>query len=320
MYTISDFGLIGKINSKKIVLSNENATVAILTYGATLQSFEAFGTDIVVGSEVPSAFFESSSFMGQVVGPVANRVRKSSFTLNGKVHRLENNDHGNCLHSGHANYGIKEWRVESHTDESVTLAVSSLKDEGDFPGLSNVSVTYTLKDTELTLDYTFTSTEDAPVNITNHAFFNLNGTNSDIRDHELFIASDEYVDVDELLIPTKTVSVKGTPFDFTSFKKIGERRGGAYDNCFLFGSEKKGTLTNGVLALDFATDLPGVQLYTGEFLDIKDGKNGMVGAFGGLALETEYMPDGINIPGSPSLVVKAGDVWKSRTSYKVRKA
>lgn len=318
MEQVINFGKVGKDDVEKIVISSKKASASILTYGATLQAFNAFGVDIVVGSEDPSKFDNSKSHMGQVVGPFANRIKGASFTLNGEKYDLTVNNNSNCLHSGTANYGNKIWKVAELEKDRVKLTYSSEENAGGFPGKQDVSVTYTLKGSRLLIEYAVVATKPCPFNITNHAYFNLNGDNSDILDHEIKLNAPHYVEVDKELIPTAVLPVMDTDFDFTTPHKIKERRGGKYDHCFLFGDKKRGYLTNGKLKLFFETDLPGVQIYTGEFLTIENGKHGDVGAFGGVAIETEFMPDSPNHPEYPGFVLVPGKEFRTFTSYEVK--
>ncbi len=317
MEQVVNFGKIGGDVVDKITISSESASASILTYGATLQAFTAFGVDVVVGSDDPSKFDNSKSHMGQIVGPVANRIKDASFSLNGKKYDLTVNNNSNCLHSGTANYGNKIWTVTELEQNRVKLCYSSEENAGGFPGKQDVSVTYSLTGTRLLIEYAIVATEACPINPTNHAYFNLNGDNSDIRDHELKLNAQHYVDVDKELIPTAVLPVMDTDFDFTTPHKIGERRDGKYDNCFLFGDKKRGYLTNGKLKLFFETDLPCVQIYTGEFLSIENGKHGDVGAFGGVAIETEFMPDAANHPEYPGFKLVPGKEFRTFTSYEV---
>ncbi len=319
MEQIINFGKIGGKDVEKITISTDKASVSILTYGATLQAFKAYGVDVIVGSNDASVFYKSSSYMGQVVGPYANRIKDAAFSLNGKKYELTVNNNSNCLHSGVANYGDQIWNISTLSDNQVKLTYTSEENAGGFPGQQDVSVTYTLEGTKLLIEYCIVATEACPVNITNHAYFNLNGDGSQILDHELKLNAPHYVAVDDVLIPTSVEPVMGTTFDFTNPHKIGERNEGKYDHCFLFGAEKRGYLSNGKLKLIFETDLPGVQVYTGEFLSIEKGKNGDVGQFGGVALETEYMPDSPNHAEYPGFVLIPNEEYRTSTSYEVVK-
>lgn len=319
MNQIEDFGLIGEKMAEKITLSQPAAQVTILTYGATLQSFIVNGVDIIVSSNDSELFYQSSSYMGQVVGPVANRIKDASFFLEGKKYTLTPNNNGNCLHSGVANFGEKFWKIEKVTGNQAVLSYDGVDGDGGFPGKQKILVTYTLKNTELLIEYEVVATKRCPINITNHAYFNLNGNASSILEHELTLNCDNYVEVDSYLIPTEIKPCANTDFDFSTATQIGKRRGGAYDHCLLFSGEKKGRLSNGKLALDFETSMPGIQIYTGQFLSIAKGKFGPVSAFGGVALESEYMPDSANHSEYPGVVLEENKTWKSFTSYKVSK-
>lgn len=320
MNQIIDFGMIGGKLVRKVRIGNDLSSATFLTYGASLISFIAYGVDVIVSSEKIEEYDESSSYMGQVVGPFANRIKDASFTLGGKTYELTKNNNGNCLHSGVANFGICIWNIDSIGKDHVVFSYESGNDVGGFPGRFDTRVKYSLSGTKLIIEYEIKGTEKCPVNLTNHAYFNLNGHNSSVLEHSLFLNADKYIEVDPALIPTGIRSVDGTAFDFRSETRIRDRRDGEYDHCFLFADKKCGYLTNGKLKLLFETDLPGIQVYTGKFLNIGSGKDGNVGAFGAIALETEFAPDSPNNEHFPSFVLDGINAFRTFTSYEVKKA
>lgn len=320
MNQITDFGMIGGKLVRKVGISNDFSSAAFLAYGASLISFIAYGVDVIVSSEKIEEYDRSSSYMGQVVGPFANRIKNASFTLDGKTYELTENNNGNCLHSGVANFGVCIWNIDSVGEDYVVFSYESPKDVGGFPGRFNTRVKYSLSGTKLIIEYEIKGTEKCPINLTNHAYFNLNGYNSSVLDHSLFLNADEYVEVDSALIPTGIRRVDGSAFDFRSETRIRDRRDGEYDHCFLFADKKSGYLTNGKLKLLFETDLPGIQVYTGKFLNIGSGKDGNVEPFGAIALETEFAPDSPNNEGFPSFVLDGMNSFRTFTSYEVKKA
>lgn len=320
---ISSFGFTGDGKEvKKIVLSDAGSSCAIITYGATLQSFivpTAKGNlDIIVGSNLFASFEDAPSYMGQVVAPVANRIKDAAFNLDGKRYQLTQNDHSACLHSGVANTGNKVWEILHVEGKSVTLGCDSRDGDGGFPGNQHFEVEYALSSSSLAISYHVISDALCPVNVTNHAYFNLNGNKSDIRHHQLMIPSLHYIDVDDELIPTVVAPVSGTAFDFTHAKEIGSDRDGKYDNCFILDSKGPIVASNGPLTMEVETTMPAVQLYTGEFFSVPNGKWGDCAAFEGFALETEYYPNAVNRADFKGAMVSPGKPWFSKTVYRVR--
>ncbi len=305
---------------KKITVSKGEYSVSILTQGAILNKFTLDGKDAVLGYEDWRAYVGCSTYMGALVGPIANRVKDASFIVDGVTYNLEKNNGNNCLHSGSRNYGNENFEMVGCSDSSVTLALIS-KESAGIPGNHEVMVTYLLQeDGTLTLNYSVRSDRKCPVNITNHAYFNLNGC-GDIRKHRIRIDAPEYVEVDENLIPVKLEKTEGSDFDFTDFHEIGERRDGAYDNCFALSLDGCAVAEAGDRRLTMRTTMPGVQLYTGGFLNSRyKGHGGMgITPYCGFALETEYYPDFMNHEGFAGCYLEPGLTWTSTTSYRLER-
>ena len=277
--------------------------------------------NIVLNHQSLADYENMGGFLGAVVGPYANRIKNASFMLDGKTYQLEKNEGENSLHSGTACFGKKVWEVLGVSENGCTLGLETEEGAGGFPGSHEVMVSYTLTgDGALTLDYTVSSSAKCPVSITNHAYFNLDGK-GDARNHSLTIAAPEYLDVDQHLIPVAVRKVAGTPFDFTEKHVIGDRQEGKYDHCFIFGKKHTLTLENDEYALDLETDLPAVQVYTGEFLSSsKPGKKGeKIEAFSGIALESEFFPDFPNHPEYPGAYTDSGKAFETETSFRLRR-
>ncbi|MCF0237772.1 MAG: galactose mutarotase [Sphaerochaetaceae bacterium] len=316
----------------KIVLKSSSSEVTLLTLGATIQSWKVANRDIIVGSDSIAIYKKGCGHMGEVVAPYANRIAKGKFTFQGEQYNLDINNGQNNLHSGSANLGAKIWEVtrcESTYDGGCVTFVQNHKHlDGGFLGNIGFEVTYILEGDALTLDYKALSDRDTVVNPTNHAYFNLNkNAEPDIRNHKCFIAASKYVSVDESLIPTAIAEVEGTDFDFRSSTIIGARRNGCYDHCYCFDStavdEPKAVVEVEDLALVVYTDLPGMQLYTGDKYKNPQSKIGPVGPHAGLCLETSLYPDVVNHMndsywmGKSNPVVKAGETYESFTTYEV---
>jgi aldose 1-epimerase len=275
--------------------------------------------DVLLGYSTLSGYTRNKYFFGSTIGRFGNRIDSARFSLEGNEYRLFNNDGGHSLHGGRVGFGQRLWRAEAYASSIgvfVRLSRESPDGEEGYPGNLRAVVTYGLMETnELVADYHATVNEQCPVNMTNHAYFNLAGEGSgDVLDHEVTIFASSYVEVNDKLIPTGTLlPVKGTPFDFTESKPV--RRdmaaaGGGYDHCFaLDGEEGKPRQAAEVFepssgrTMRIATTQPGLQLYTGNFLDGVPGKAGSIyGKHAGFCVETQHFPDSPNQPKFPSAI------------------
>jgi aldose 1-epimerase len=274
---------------------------------------------------------------GSVVGRYANRIAKGKFTLDGVVYNTPINNGPNTLHGGPAGWHSVVWNTEILKDSkypAVKFTYESPDMEEGFPGKANASITYTWTDNnEIVMDYTCTTDKKTVVNITNHAYFNLHGAgNGDILDHVLTLKASAFTPVDSFMIPTGEIRpVAGTPFDFNSPHTIGERIGDKYDQLILGrGYDHNYILDNkeevdvtvyepaSGRTLEVITDQPGMQLYTGNFLDgTKSGHGGKAFKFrSGLCLESGHYPDSPNHPEFPTTVLNPGETFKSTTIYR----
>ena len=303
--------------------------VDITNYGASLVSLFVDGLDVVLGCDDVRGYERNGAFLGAVVGRNANRVGGARFLLNGEEIRLPANEGPNCLHSGPDCWSFRLWEVTAHTDNSLTLTIHSPHGDQGFPGNADVSVTYTIENDGLTIRYRAVSDRDTAFNLTNHAYFNLFGQDQPQRamDQELMLPAEFFCPDDAANIPTGELrSVEGTPFDFRTIKPIGRDIGmdyeplhlqGGYDHNFVNNQPLCAILRNpeSGLTMTVTTDLPGVQVYAGNFLD-NTGKGGIrYGKRSGVALETQFYPDSVNHPEWPQPFVKAGETWESTTRY-----
>lgn len=326
------------------LLKNKNgAQVAITNYGGRVVSLlvpdkNNHFTDVVLGyDELKSYQKKGEPFLGALIGRYGNRIAKGKFTLEGRNYQLELNDGVNTLHGGFNGFWNKVWEARKVNGQTLELNYLSEDGEAGYPGNLKVRVIYELTDdNELKISYEANTDKSTIVNLTNHAYFNLNGAgDSTITDHLLTIYADGYTPVDSTLIPTgKIVPVAGTPFDFNTPTLIGQRinnadqqlkYGKGYDHNYALrkaeGLQKAATVVSSKtgIVMDVFTEEPGLQFYSGNFLtgEDKDGKGGISyphrSAF---CLETQHFPDAPNQPGFATTTLKPGEVYKTVTVYK----
>ncbi len=325
-------------------LTNKNGMVAkVITYGAILTELhvpDRTGTmgDVVLGFPRLEQYQGDHPYFGATIGRVGNRIAKGAFTLNGKTYNLATNNGPNHLHGGVKGFDKRVWRaqpVPAAGGAAVKFTYTSPDGEEGYPGTLTASVTYTLTDkNELRLDYIANTDQPTPVNLTHHSYFNLAGEGvGDITHHQLTLMADRFTPVDDTLIPTgEIVPVRGTVMDFTRATAIGDRieqvPGPApvgYDHNYVLSSG------GGVLALaatvkepttgrimEVLTTEPGIQFYSGNFLDgTLTGKRGVAyQKHTGFCLETQHFPDSVNRSHFPPTVLQADKTYKSTTVYR----
>ena len=299
-------------------------TLSVSTLGATWTSLGVPSRmggvdDILLGFSTLSGYTGSNPYMGSTIGRVGNRIAGGVFSIGEKTFNLYKNDGDHSLHGGYRGFDKKIWKAERYENgDGVFVRFEHDSPDGDesYPGNLHAVVSYGLTNAnELTIDYSATVDTFSPINMTNHAYFNLAGEGKgDILSHELVLHSSSYLEVNQLLIPTgKLLPVNGTPFDFRTRKKVGKDiagTGGGYDHCFVVEG-KYGTLrpcamvfeeTSGRSMKIFSTQ-PGVQFYTGNFLAGLPGKFGSVyHKHAGFCLETQHYPDSPNQKTFPSAI------------------
>ena len=320
--------------------------VRVMDYGGIIVSIrtpDRSGTfaDIVLGFDDVQGYVKSSPYFGAITGRYANRIAKGRFELDGKTYMLAVNNGPNALHGGIKGFDKVIWKVQPRADSSgihLVLRYTSVDGEEGYPGTLAATVTYTLTDAnELAVDYEATTDQPTVVNLTNHSYFNLHGEGSGtILDHVLTLDADRYTPIDSTSIPTGDLpAVAGTPFDFRTPTAIGARidqpdpqlkNGRGYDHNFVLSRPVGATglvhaahvvdPTSG-RTLDVATTEPGVQFYTGNFLDGSFvGKNGHAyQRRTGFCLETQHFPDSPNKPQFPSTVLRPGQTYRSQTRF-----
>ena len=321
-------------------ISNGNGIqVSIINYGGAITKLVAPGKDgqpgdVVLGFESLDGYLQNNNpYIGSLVGRYANRIANAKFTLNGKTYTLAANNNGNSLHGGVKGFDKVNWKIEKLPgDSSLKLTYQSKDGEEGYPGQLDVEVLYTLtSDNALQIDYTATTDKPTPVNLTNHAYFNLSaGRDSTISNHHLWINANEFTAVNDVLIPTGNTAVKNTAaMDFNNEKPIGRDIGQVkegYDHNWVLNKkenqlEKVASLYDpgsGRLMEVFTTE-PGMQFYSGNFLDgtlsgTKGGQRYIKHA--GLCLETQHYPDSPNQKGFPDTILEPGETYKQTTIYK----
>ena len=336
----------GKPIEMATLKNSHGMEVQAINYGAIITSLKVPDrsgkiADVVLGFDQPAGYWSDPPppYFGAVVGRYGNRIARGQFTIGGKTYKLATNNDPNHLHGGNVGFDKVVWEMatkDTPQGSSVIFTRTSPDGEEGYPGNLHATVTYTLTEkNELIIDYRATTDKATPVNLTQHSYFNLAGEGSgDILGHQLTINADRYTPVDDTLIPTGELApVQGTPLDFRQATAIGARidadnaqlkAGKGYDHNFVLnrkgaGLELAARLTDpkSGRTLEISTTEPGIQFYSGNFLDgtIK-GKGGHVYAHRtGLCLETQHYPDSPNQPKFPSTILQPGKVYTSKTVW-----
>lgn len=334
------------IDGKKVNLfwiENQGIKAAFTNYGGRLVGLwvadkNGKPTDVVVGMNSAAGFKNATEpYFGATIGRVGNRIAKGKFTLEGKEYQVPLNNGKNALHGGVKGFQDVVWDAVKTNENTLVFSYVSPDGEQGFPGNLKVKVTYTIADdNSVKMEYEATTDKTTVVNLTNHAFFNLNGEGSGtILNHELQIYANEFTPVDEGLIPNGELkAVKNTPFDFTSKHTIGERIeskdeqlkfGKGYDHNYVLNGTKKNGLNHAAtisgdksgIVMDIFTQEPGLQFYSGNFMQSKNTfKSGSKDDFRtAFALETQHFPDAPNQPKFAPIVLKPGQKYHTVSYY-----
>ena len=338
------FGRAGDINVQIYTLTNAHGIEArIMTYGATLVSLKTPDRagklqNIILGFDSVDAYAAGVPYFGATVGRYANRIAGGRFTLDDRRYQLSLNDGPNSLHGGNRGFDKRVWTaqpIETPTGPALRLTYVSAAGEEGYPGELTAHVTYRLdNDDTLSIEYQATTTAPTPVNLANHAYFNLSGDpERSILDEVLEIKADRFTPVNATLIPSGELrAVAQTPFDFRTPQSIGSRihaqdeqlrLGRGYDHNWVLNKSGAGALTLAAVLTDpnsgrsvtFRTTQPGLQFYSGNFLDGKPAGAGTVFKYRtGLCLETQHFPDSPNQPSFPSTILRPGQTYSERTT------
>ena len=325
---------------EQLTLDNGRLSCQILTFGATLRALsvpdrDGVRQDVVLGYDTLEEYESQDGYLGAVVGRYANRIAGGRFSLNGTVYTLACNNGPNHLHGGVVGFSYRVWTVEELTSDRAVLSLVSPDGEEGYPGRLQVQVTYQLEGDSLTLRYRSLCDRDTVCNLTNHAYFNLAGQGSGpVLDQEIQLFAQSYTPADATSIPTGSIDpVAGTPMDFRTLTPLGAHIqepfqqlefGRGYDHNFVVDGPV-GTLRPAArayapqtgIAMEADTTLPGVQLYTANFIDEgRPGKNGAsYGPRHAFCLETQFFPDSPNHPKFPSCLLRAGTPREDVTRF-----
>jgi aldose 1-epimerase len=339
----AEFGRVGDSSVQIYTLTNVHGIEArIMTYGATLVSLKTPDragnlNNIILGFDSLDSYVAGVPYFGATVGRYANRIADGRFELDGKSYQLPRNNGPNSLHGGNRGFDKRVWKAEtigSATGPSLRLTYVSTSGEEGYPGELTAHVTYRLDDADsLAIEYEATTSAPTPINLANHAYFNLTGDpGRTILDQVLVINADRYTPVNSTLIPTgEMLDVGGTPFDFREPHSIGSRindkddqlrLGGGYDHNWVIRKRNSDSLALAAVLADpgsgriveIRTTQPGLQFYSGNFLDGKPSGTGTVFKYRtGLCLETQHFPDSPNQSSFPSTILRPGHTYSQKT-------
>jgi aldose 1-epimerase len=334
----------GKVDDKEVylyTLTNKNGTeVKISNYGGIVTSWitpdkNGNKSSIVLGFDDLKSYLTPPPYFGALIGRYGNRIAKGKFMIGDSSYTLETNNGTNHLHGGSKGFDKVVWNSSEVNDSLPILLLSYLSKDGEqgYPGNLKINVRYTLtNDDELQVEYEAETDKTTIINLTQHSYFNLTGDHNSntILNHKLMVAADYYTPVDSSLIPTGELkSVKGTPFDFNTPEKIGKRIGdvpGGYDHNFVLNRKDSSLQSVAILSdsvsgrkLEVFTTEPGLQFYSGNFLDgtLKDSNGKPFNKYAGLCLESQHFPDSPNRPEFPSTLLKPGEKYHTVTKYKI---
>ncbi len=323
------------------LLENKNGVKAYLTdYGAALVRLLVPDKnnelrDVVLGYDDTAGYEQGDVFFGATVGRTANSVGGAHVEIAGKVYKLEKNDNDNNLHSGTHYYNKRLWDVVEQADDHVAFVLHSPDGDQGYPGAFDMHVTYTLDDSnELTIHYVAVPDQDTVINMTNHSYFSPNGhASGSVLGHKVTVNADSFTPADAYSIPTGEIrSVEGTPMDFRSGRVLGDdidtdyeplRFGSGYDHNWVLKNEGRFDKVAEVaseesgIVMEVYTDLPGVQIYTANFVDGEPGKDGASYIKrSAVCLETQYFPDAVHHENFPQPLCRKGEKYDTRTAYR----
>jgi len=329
------FGCIGDREISVYTLVSEQLEVSVIEYGACIKSLlvkdnKGISRNVVIGLDTLEEYIANKTYFGAAIGRHSNRIEGAQVTLNGVIYGLEKNEGLNNLHSGANGFHARVFAGKIVGD-TVELSLESPHLDQGFPGTMQVTIIYSMTDMGgLLIEYKTVSDQDTVCNLTNHSYFNLAGNEGTILDHRIMIAADFYTPVKAGCLPTgEIISVKGTPFDFTSEGRIGdpvEAVGSSvadgYDHNYVLRKHSDAPVVivcepDSGICMQVFTTLPGIQFYTGNFLEgisLSKGKTAV--KHQALCLETQYFPNAFQYPHFPQPILKAGELMTQSTEYR----
>ena len=328
-------------NGKEVYIytldNNKGLSAQIINYGGIIKRLIYNGVDVVLGRDTMEEYIDNDGYFGALIGRNSNRIENSEFELCGKIYKLYNNDGRNNLHGGKVGFDKKVWDAQIVDDEEPSLILTAVSPDGEegFPGEVKVTVTYTIKsDNSISIHYEGETDADTVLNMTNHSYFNMNGHSSGSVDgHTLWIDSDFYTpNTNECMPYGEILSVKGTPFDFTTEETLGERFASGYCQVKMFGGFDHNIVLNGRgyrkvaclkgdksgISMEVYTDRAGIQLYTGNMIDdSRVCKNKAVYCkHGGVCLETQAFPNNLKFSHFSGGILRKNERYNTVTTYK----
>lgn len=325
---------------KRFTVSNDHGMIAsLINFGAILTSLKVpdrhgKNGEVTLGFDTLEDYIADIWFFGATIGRYANRIAKGKFILDGVEYQLAQNSFPSHLHGGNKGFHKMVWNGDTKIDQdSISVVFSRLSPSGEegYPGNLHTKVTYTLNNqNELTLCYHAETDKPTPINLTNHTYWNLKGPGfGNVLDHEMTLNADYYLPTDDDRIPTGGIkSVYGTPMDFTHPTKIGDRidqiKGGGYNHCYVLNRKDNSLCLAAKVyepekgrIMEVYTTEPGIQFYSGHFLNNYKGENGiLLNRCDGFCLEAQHFPNSVNQPQFPSTILRAGDIYRQTTIHK----
>lgn len=317
-----------------ISMKNEELEVVVTNYGCTIvkvlmKDKDGNIDDVVLGYDDIRPYQTLDAYLGALVGRIANRIKKGSFTLNDKEYTLAINNGPNHLHGGIRGFSYQVFDYEIKDEQTIEFHYISKDGEEGYPGTLDFKAIYTLEGDTLTIRYNAACDQDTIINITNHSYFNLSGKRENIYNHKLTLKADQFACVDNDGLPTGEFrDVTDTPFDFNEGALIGDRvemdydqltAGAGFDHPFIFSAkEKQAVLEHEATGrrLTVSTTLPGAQVYTANYLDGRLGKYGQhYYKRDAVCIETQNLPDAIHLEDNPTTILRKGEVYDETTSY-----
>lgn len=330
--------IIKRINDRidLLEMKNDKMKIVVSNFGCTLVQWltaDRYGNfeDVILGYDNFDDYMNKDGYLGALVGRTANRIGKGRFVLNGQHYQLPINNGPNCLHGGIRGFSYRIFDYRLIGNDTIEFYYCAKDGEEGYPGNLDFKVSYILTGNILTMNYHAQCDHDTLINITNHTYFNLSGIKGPISDHCLMVHSDSYASIDQNGLPDgRIIKNEGTAFDFRKMTLISNRInmndeqliiGHGFDHPFIFNKDHDQIVLYHPLSgrrLTIDTTMPMAHIYTGNYLDGRKGKNGISYlANYGICLETEYMPDAVNLGFKPDGVLRKGEIFEESTSYKM---